>query len=106
MFRYAQGAKTINAMTATIPIARARTILGASIDRHAKTTQMNASHAVSFRVSAPSPKRIPSARRRTSVSRAPSGRRTIRVMSMHADRTITAKGIVESGRAELRTSGR
>ena len=85
---------------------RSRTAGGVDPCNPTMATQIAASQTVSFRVRAPSPKRTPKLTNRRSVGRAPRGSRASRVMTRHAARTITVNGIVESGSAELSTSGR
>ena len=87
-------------------ISRSLIIRLALTANHASPAQIRANQAVSFLVRAPRPSRTPRAIKRGSVSLPRPGARAIRVISRHPARTMAVNGIVESGSAELSTSGR
>ncbi len=104
--RSAHGAKTTTATTPATPMSRNRAARSRPPARHATMAQARPIQSASLRVSAARPMRTPRPRSRGSAGRAPRGSRAIRVISRQAPSASAANGIVESGSAECRMSGR
>ncbi len=104
--RAAHGANTTTATVAVAPTTASRRGIDVRRPTSATIIQVRASQAASFRVHAASPRTTPSPRTRAARNLRSPPVPTSRAIKRHAPSVRTAKGIVESGRAECSTSGR